>query len=352
LHGGILMSDAPSSPSDATPKPPPRIETPPPKLPPPGIPKPPRRPPLRVPTSLSLAVLLVIALALVGTAPYWAPSLMPLLPWSVAQTQPAPQSNQTQEQMAQQLAAIGQQLDQLTKLSNRVAALENKPAPDASAAVAPLAGQVQQLSAHLDQIDKQLAQLAHDAANNAESPQRVLMVALASLGNAIVGSRPFSAELASVEALGRNRQGWASSLQALEAAAKAGIPSTAVLTQRFTDEVAPAILRTQANAPSSQQSLGEAMLTRLRSLVIIRRVDGGGSAGGDPTEQAVGEAQAALNKSDLAGAVKALSALNGAAANAAQPWLKDAQQRLDAEQTIAKLSRDLAGEMAAGTSGG
>ncbi len=252
--------------------------------------------------------------------------------------------------MAEQLAGIQQQLSELTNLSSRVAALENRPAPDASAAVAPLASQVQQLGTHLDQIDKQLAQLAHDAANNAEGPQRVLMVALASLGNAVSGSRPFATELTSVEALGQNRAGWAASLQPLEASAKTGIPSTAVLAQRFTDAVAPAILRAQANVPSNQQSLGQAMLTRLRSLVIIRRVDGGAS--GNPTDQAVGEAQAALNKSDLAGAVKALGALNGAAADATQPWLKDAQQRLDAEQTIAKLSRDLAGEMAAGASGG
>lgn len=335
------MSDVPSSPSDAAPTPP--------KLPPQSTAaKKPPRPPLRVPATASLIVILIVALALVGTAPYWSPSLMPLLPWSAAQT--APQTNDAQERMAQQLAAIQQQLNQLTNLNSRVAALENRPAPDASAAVAPLAGQVQQLGTHLDQIDKQLGQLAHDAANNAESPLRVLMVSLASLGNAIAGSRPFATELTSVEALGRNRQGWAAALQPLEVPAKTGIPSTAVLTQRFTNDVAPAILRAEANAPSAKQSLGEAMLTRLKSLVVIRRVDGGRS--GDPTEQAVSEAQAALNHSDLAGAVKALSALNGAAANAAQPWRQDAQQRLDAEQTLARLSQDLAGEMAAGASGG
>ncbi|HEY1505630.1 MAG TPA: mitofilin family membrane protein, partial [Stellaceae bacterium] len=233
-----------------------------------------------------------------------------------------------------------------------VTTLENRPAPDASTAVAPLAAQVQQFSAHLDQIDKQLAQLAHDAANNAASPQRMLMVALAGLGNAVAGSSPFSTELTSVEALGQNRQGWAAALQPLEAPAQAGIPSTAVLAQRFSTTVASAILRAQANAQSSQQSLGEAMLTRLRSLVIVRRIDGASGVDGDPTDQAVGEAQAALNKSDLGGAVKALAVLNGAAANAAEPWLKDAQQRLNAEQTIAKLSRDLVGEMTAGASGG
>jgi hypothetical protein len=346
------MSDTPSPPSDAAPIPPPRIDPAPPKLPPPGAAKPPRRPAPRVPATLSLCVILIVALALVGTSPYWAPPLMPLLPWSTAQEsqqQPSP----TQDQTTQQLAAIQQQLDQLTRLSNRVSALENRPAPDASAAVAPLAGQVQQLDARIDQIDKLLVQLTRDAANNAESPQRVLMIALASLGNAISTSRPFAAELASVEALGQNRKGWAASLQPLEAPAKTGIPSAAVLTQRFADDVAPAILRAAANAPNSQQSLGDAMLARLKSLVIIRRVDGnGGSTSSNPTDQAIDEAQAALNKSDLAGAVKALGALNGAAAKAAQPWLQDAQQRIDAEQSLAKLSQDIAGDMAAGASGG
>jgi len=346
------MSDTPSPPSNAAPTPPPRIDPTPPKLPPPGAAKPPRRPAPRVPATLSLCVILIVALALVGTSPYWAPPLMPLLPWRTAQ-EPQQQPSPMQVQTTQQLAAIQQQLDQLTKLSNRVSALENRPAPDASAAVAPLAGQVQQLDARIDQIDKLLVQLTRDAANNAESPQRVLMIALASLGNAISTSRPFSAELASVEALGQNRKGWAASLQPLEAPAKTGIPSAAVLTQRFADDVAAAILRAAANAPNSQQSLGDAMLARLKSLVIIRRVDGnGGSTSSNPTDQAIDEAQAALTKSDLAGAVKALGALNGAAAKAAEPWLQDAQQRIDAEQSLAKLSQDLAGDMAAGASGG
>jgi hypothetical protein len=338
------MSDTPSPPSGAAP--PPRVDPTPPKSPPPNAPKPPPKPVRRVPAGLlSLGALVALALVLVVSAPYWAP----LLPWSTAPA--APQRNEAQEQMAQQLAAIRQQLGQLTNLANRVQALENRPAPDAGAAIAPLAAQVQQLGTHLDQIDKQLAQLAHDAANNAESPQRVLMVSLASLGNAIASSRSFGAELTSVEALGRNRQGWAAALQPLEAAAKSGIPSTAVLAQRFSDDVAPALLRAEANATSHQQSLGQAMLTRLKSLVLIRRVDGGGTSD-DASERAVNEAQAALNKGDLAGAVKALGALKGAAAETAQPWLKDAQLRLDAEQVIAQLSRDLAGEMAAGASGG
>ena len=342
------MSDTPSSPSAASPTPPPRIDPTLPKSQPPSAANKPSRPPIRVPATASLAVLLIVALALVATSPYWAPPLMPLLPWSTLQL---PQQNLAQDRTAQQLAAIQQQLGPLASLNNRVAALENRPAPDASAAVAPLASEVQQLSARLDQIDKLMVQLTRDAANNAESPQRVLMISLVSLGNAIATSRPFSAELASVEAQAQNRKGWAASLQPLDASAKTGIPSTAVLTQRFGDDVAPAVLRADADTPDSQKSMMESMWARLRGLVIVRRVDGSSTAR-NPTDQAVNEAQAALNKSDLAGAVKALGTLKGDAANAARPWLKDAQLRVDAEQIIAKLSQDLAGDMAAAASGG
>ena len=340
------MSDASPPPSGAAPTPPPRVDPTAPKLPPPSPPKAVPKRARRVPPALlALGALVVVALVVVGSAPYWAP----LLPWSAPA---APQRNEAEAQMAQQLAAMRQQLGQLINLDNRVQSLERRPAPDASAAIAPLAAQVQQLSARFDQIDKQLAQLARDAANNAESPQRVLMVSLAGLGNAVASSRPFDAELASVEALGRSRPGWAAALQPLEAAAKTGIPSSAVLAQRFSDDVAPALLRAEATAASREQSLGQAMLTRLKSLVIIRRVDGNNGAGRDPGEHAVDEAQAALNRGDLAGAVKALGALTGATAETARPWLHDAQLRLDAEQVIAKLSRDLAGDMAAGASGG
>jgi hypothetical protein len=349
MHGGIAMSDTQSSPNGSAPTPPPRIDPTPPKLPPSNATKKPSRPPIRMPATASLAVILIVALALVGTSPYWAPPLLPLLPWS---TLPEPQQNPAQDPTAQQLAAIQQQLAQLTSLNNRLAALENRQPPDTNAAIAPLTGQIQQLGARIDQIDKLMVQLTRDAANNAESPQRVLMISLVSLGNAMTGSRPFTAELASVEALAQNHKGWAASLQPLEAPAKTGMPSTAVLTQRFSDDVAPAILRADANAPNSQQSMGESMLARLKSLVIIRRVDGSNESSSNPTDKAVSEAQAALNKDDLSGAVKALTALNGAAAKTAQPWLKDAQQRIAAEQTLAKLSQDLAGDMAASAASG
>lgn len=291
-------------------------------------------------TRIVLLSVLVLALGLVGTSAYWRPLVERALP----------SGGEADEQLVAlnaRLAAIERRLDSLQSLDDRLATLERRPASDASAAVAPLADQLQQLSARLDQTEARLAQLIKDQTTRGDSAQRVLIVALADLGNAVSTSRPFAAQLASVEALGQSRPGWAVALRPLESTAKGGLPSTALLAQRFSAEVAPAILRADAAAPAAQSGIGDAVLAKLRSLIVIRRTDGLGDDA-NPVDAAVATAEAALAKSDLAGAVAALSKLTGAPATAAADWLQAAQQRLDAEQTLAKLTQELSSDLAAG----
>jgi hypothetical protein len=286
-----------------------------------------------------LSALLVLALAIVGTIGYWRPLVEPLLPSQ-------PQADDQLAALNARLAAIEHRLDAIPSLDDRIAAIEHSPAPDASAALAPIEDQLQHLSARLDAIESRLAQLSKDQATRGDSAQRVLIVALADLGNAISTSRPFAAQLASVEALGQSRPSWAAALRPLEGAAKSGIPSTAVLAQRFTDETAATILRVAATSPSPEASLGDAILAKLRALVVIRRTDGSGGTASS-VDGAVGAAEAALSKDDLAGAVAALGALTGATADAASSWLQQAQLRLKAEETIATLTQELSSDLAA-----
>jgi hypothetical protein len=294
-----------------------------------------------------LLAVLVVALGVVGTSAYWLPAIQPLL---TSHPQSNPQNNEPIATVAARLAAIERRLDTIQSLDDRLAAIERRPAPDASASLAPLEDQLQQLSARLDATEARLAQLIKDQTTRGDSAQRILIVALADLGNAVSTSRPFAAPLASVEALGQSRPGWAMALRPLEAPAKNGIPSAAVLAQRFSDEVATAILRADAASPSTQSSLGQAVLAKLRSLVVIRRTDGAGD-NASPVDSAVAMSEAALAKEDLAGAVAALGNLSGAPATAAAAWLQQAQQRLQAEQTIAKLTQELSSDLAAAGGG-
>jgi hypothetical protein len=338
--------------SEASPEP--GAETPhPPVEPRPVEPRPrrPRRLVARLGLGLSAAIILI--LAVIGTEPYWQPALAPLLSWGPTAT-PAPASvpekSDAQAALTARLDALERRLQALPSLDNRLTALEQRPVPDTQASLAPLQSQLQQLSTRLDQLNQRIDQLVKDESQRGDSAQRVLLVALASLGNAISSSQPFSAELASVEALGRGRPDWAQSLRPLEDKAKTGLPSTAILAGRFSDEVAPAILRAEAAGPSAQQSIGQAVLAKLRGLVVIRRTDGAG--GGTPAQQAVAAADSALQKGDLAGAVAALKPLTGPAAEAAAPWLAEAQQRLAAEQIVARLSQQVSADLAAGAGGG
>jgi len=297
---------------------------------------------------IGLLVVLIVGLGVAGTSGYWIPAiqnkLQKLLP-------ARPQTTDSVATLDQRLDTIEGKLDALQALNDRVAALEQRPAQDASAAIAPLQDQLQRVSARLDQDEARLEQLIKDQSQQGDSTQRVLIVALADLGNAVSTSRPFAAQLASVEALGQSRPGWAMKLRPLEDVAKNGLASTAVLAQRFADETAPAILRADAAAPDPQAGFGEAVLAKLRSLVVIRRTDGSGG-GASPVDAAVATAETALAKGDLAGAVAVLSNLTGAPAEAAASWLSQAQQRLQAEQTIATLTQEISSDLAAGASGG
>jgi uroporphyrinogen-III synthase len=328
-NGKTTMTDAPPPHSVATPQP---IVTPAPKK---------RR---RLSGgAIGILAMIVIVVAIAGTAPLW----MDYLPASLSGKTNAPAPD---NELAQRLDAIEQQLDKLAAINDRLDTVERRRPSDASAAVAPLNDRMQQLDTRLDRIEARLTQMSKDQAAQGDSTERVLLIALAGLGNAVSGSQPFTAQLASVEALGQGRPGWAADLRPLEDAAKSGLPSTALLAQRFTETTAPAILRAEAASPSPEESMWQAVLSKLRGLIVVRRTDTR-QGGGTPAAAAVATAEAALDKGDLAGAVHALEPLKDAPGDAAASWLKEAHQRLQTEETIAKLTQTLSADLAASTRG-
>ena len=170
----------------------------------------------------------------------------------------------------------------------------------------------------------------------------MVLVALAGLRAALTDSGPFAGELAAVKAASHDDSDVAAALRPLAAAAATGIPSTALLAERFNTQTAPRIFSSaEATAPASDANWGARILARIRALVVVHRIDGG-----DPTETAVAHAQRALATGDLAAAVAAVTALSGAPAEAASAWLALAQQRLAAEDALAKLTQQLATHVA------
>ena len=92
------------------------------------------------------------------------------------------------------------------------------------------------------------------------------------------------------------------------------------------------------------------MLSRLSRLVQVRRIDVGGQPQPEPGRQAaVDDAMRQLAGGDLAASVTVLDGLEGAAAEAADPWLRMAKQRLAVEAALHQIEASLAARLGSAT---
>lgn len=349
--------------------------------------------PRRTATIAWLALLLVLVLALVGTAPYWAAPVASILPWGA----PAPEARPaivalqgpSNEALETRLAAVEQKLDKAAQTpardspihdndaaaaiarlqatiqsqSDRLKALEDRPPPTAVAgtdttALAQLEGELdkledanRKLGAALTDANQRLDRLekAHDG-EHSEAADRLLLVALGELRSAVANSGPYASELGTVEALARDKPAFAARLKPLEADAATGVPSLAMLTERFRQQAVPAILRADVSAPGQNAGWGERFWRRVRSLVLVRRVDtGAADASASPVDRTLATTETALAKGDLAAAVDAVASLDGAQAQAAAAWLAEARRRVAAETLLARLAQEVAAGVPSGT---
>jgi hypothetical protein len=355
----------------------------------------------------ALAVLILVLIAL-GTSPFWAPLVAAGLPWgpngaqgdSVAAQQlqdvegrlhaleqrpalanPAPGNGAgpAVEQLNQRVAQLDQKVGQLEQrpagsaqgaadlsplqgelrkqaaalgdVGSKVSALESRvgqlPAVDPHAIQA-LQGDMQKLAVNVGDLANRVGKLETQEAAQAGAAraEQALMLGLGQLREAVLSGRPYTAELAAVRSLARDRQDVLQGLQPLEASAGSGVPTLPVLTQRF-ETAANDIVRAEQAPPS--EGWGDQILARLRSLVTVRRV--GRNAGDDPVQNAVATAEGALQKADLDGAVQALDGLQGAPAQAAKPWLDQAHARLAAEAALDKVDTTIVARLAQGSGG-
>ncbi len=221
----------------------------------------------------------------------------------------------------------------LKPLEARIAALEQRPAASPPADLGPL--------------EKKLAALAA-AAQAAQGAEADVSGKLAALEQRLSAAERQSAQLAG-KAAQAQRVGQA--MAALDAGEKLGdIPGAPPALARFADASPPteaqlrlsfpeaAAAAVQASRPSlAGISFGERMWLRARSLVTVKQGDR--VLVGAPAAEVLGRAQARLDAGDLAGAIAALDALDGPAAQAMAPWRSEAQALLDARAALAEMAR-------------
>jgi hypothetical protein len=226
----------------------------------------------------------------------------------------------------------------IQQLDQRLAAIETQSASNMASETAASKDMQQELS-RLGKVEGDLAdrvaalERAAQAQNNPElRADGMAALLLGQMREAIEQARPFPAEFDAFVRLTRGSD-LASAAQPLAEPARNGVASRAVLAKGLTELAGQ---MAGSDEPAAKSDWREQTLARLRGLVTIRRIDGsprtgsnGGANGG--ADSAVGAAEAALARGDLAGAVAALEPLTGADAEAARPWLVMGRARLAAE---------------------
>ncbi|TGY88987.1 hypothetical protein E5163_07590 [Marinicauda algicola] len=135
---------------------------------------------------------------------------------------------------------------------------------------------------------------------------------LAALSEAASRPGPFEAERAALARVWPDQ----GDLQALQAIARAGAPTAVELAERFPGEA----IREAAGGTQ-----------RFWGLVEVRPAEG---ADGTGPSAIAAQAERRLARGDLAGAVAAVEELEGAPAEAAADWLRDARARLEIERRL------------------
>jgi hypothetical protein len=218
----------------------------------------------------------------------------------------------------------------------RAATLSPVPAPAAVDAPAPaqvLAPEVP--AADLARLEARLDDLEASQSRTATSARSAL--AAAALLSAAQTSRPFTSELAAVEALAPADL----DLSGFAAMAATGAPSRAALALDFPDFAARAAAA--ARQPGETAPLGERLLAGLSRVIVVRPV---GRIPGDAPEARLARAEVQLNEGDLEAALASLAGLPPAAQATLAPWWDRAQSRARLDRQAAALGeralRDLA----------
>jgi hypothetical protein len=360
--------------------------------------------------ALLAALVLIVFIVGIGSSPYWAPLVIPALPWTAkSQLAPARVAALTESMKAleertdrrlralaagtkassENAAAIAALNTSLTRLEASVAALaaasgKSAPPPPSNPSGPPAAAAVEQLNRKLAGLESKMAEeraAGHARATKIEGELKRLDAVTASLADRVP---QLAAKLEARQHMEAGEAALFLGLLEMREAVDAGRPFreayagfVARLRDRPTLGLDPKIVAAaQALAPAARegvpslaalaQSLSEEtpktaaptapkgsgwtarVAAHLRSLVRIRRT---GGHGGSTLEKAFASAEHDLARSDLKSAVATLEALTGADAADVKPWVAEAHKRLQAESALQSLQDLLLSSLAGGTPG-
>jgi len=224
-------------------------------------------------------------------------------------------------------SAVEQMRTEIAELKAKLGALAEAEfgtgdSPDLEPELAALTERIAKLEASLPEIVSAIDK------ESAGAKSAAVAIAFANLRAAVSDGRPYAAELDTIGTLAPS----VGDLGVLPAHAETGIPTVPELARSFATASDHAL---EAAAPAAGGSLVDNLLASAQSLVKIRRLDDAPASDGPAATLA--RAKTALDRGDLAAAVKDIEALDGATREAFSAWLGQARARLGADQTLTRL---------------
>ena len=228
-------------------------------------------------------------------------------------------------------SALQQMQSAIAELKAKIGALAEAGLGTGEGSVA--GGDLAALTERLAKLEAALPELvAAVGKENAGAKAAAAAIAFANLLAAVSDGRPYAAELDTITALAPS----VGDLGVLPAYAEKGIPTVPELARSFTLAKEGALV---ATAPASTGSIVDTLMASAQSLVTIKRIDE--PTTGEGPGAALARAKAALDKGDLAAAVKEVETLDGAPREAFSAWLGQAHARLSADETLIQLESAL-----------
>ena len=223
------------------------------------------------------------------------------------------------------LAALEQTLADLSRRTATHAEMEPR-----LAAVERSAADLARFAGIVADAERRLAEV--ERLTRADRRLDAAALAALKLGDALNAGRSYKAELALLAGVPAVE----AETKILGARAESGVPTRAVLAERFQAAAAAA-----ARAGATGDGLRDQAIAKLKGLVSIRRLQPG-----DDLDGRLARAELALSNGDLAAAVAALDGLPEGATRALAPWRADAEARLAAERALDRAIQALAAGLA------
>jgi hypothetical protein len=192
----------------------------------------------------------------------------------------------------------------------------------------PPSSQIAELVTSVQGMQQQLPAIAAESRTAAEAARAAFAVAAAA--EAARSSGPFEQSFASLQALLPEDP----NVIALAPLSRTGAPTRTELRDKF-DKIDSSILRAAREAQAGAGFWGR-IQAALAQWIIVSRV-----GQGDTPDGVVERANQRLAADDLAGAIQEINRLSGPAKQVAQPWLNDAQRRLEIDTRIAAIRTEL-----------